>query len=394
MKKFYILISLMLMSAISYSQANDLINKTNHSSKVVKGLSCDISFANCNYALANFWYSSDTIWADAMYYWDLGDGVHSTSNSCMHTYHIPGSYTVTLIVISNGDTVVYTKPNLIVIRNPPIVNFQYTSSDTLLYAPTILSFTNQTVKGDGDSLFYSWSFYYDSIYSTDTNISYNFVYPGTYGVSLKVTDNYGCQVGNTKEVIIKDTAQMGEISYITSDCDNNTVSPCGNSINYILENDTVKVYGFIIKNCCTIKTVTIRSTPDTIHIRQFDVGPLCTCNCGFCFAINVPDITQDSIYVTFNGQTVLVTKTLQGIKETNTTNNFTFYPIPTKDNLTIETNSNTEQKLEILNLIGQTVYTNSINKKAIVNTSAFANGVYILKLYSDKETIVRKFIKE
>ena len=55
---------------------------------------------------------------------------------------------------------------------------------------------------------------------------------------------------------------------------------------------------------------------------------------------------------------------------------------------------NKEQKLEILNLIGQTVYTNSINKKATINISAFAIGVYILKLSSDKETFVRKFVKE
>ncbi len=75
-------------------------------------------------------------------------------------------------------------------------------------------------------------------------------------------------------------------------------------------------------------------------------------------------------------------------------NNISIYPNPTKEILTIETNLNTQQKLEIINLIGQTVYTNSINKKATVNTSAFAKGVYILKLSSDKETVVRKFVKE
>ena len=73
---------------------------------------------------------------------------------------------------------------------------------------------------------------------------------------------------------------------------------------------------------------------------------------------------------------------------------FIIYPNPTKDNLTIETNINKEQKLEIINLFGQTVYASNINKKVIINTSAFANGVYILKLSSDKEAVVRKFIKQ
>ena len=84
-----------------------------------------------------------------------------------------------------------------------------------------------------------------------------------------------------------------------------------------------------------------------------------------------------------------------GINENTINNNVSIYPNPTKDNLTIETNLNKEQRLEIINLIGQTVYTNIINnKKATVNTSAFAKGVYILKLSSDKETVVRKFVKE
>jgi len=85
---------------------------------------------------------------------------------------------------------------------------------------------------------------------------------------------------------------------------------------------------------------------------------------------------------------------MTSIKENALNNNVSVYPNPAKDILTIETNSNKEQRLEIINLIGQTVYTIYINKKATINTSAFANGVYILKLSSNKETIVKKFIKQ
>ena len=45
-------------------------------------------------------------------------------------------------------------------------------------------------------------------------------------------------------------------------------------------------------------------------------------------------------------------------------------------------------------MVGETVYTSYINKKATINTSTFPSGVYILKLYTDKETVVRKFVKE
>ena len=75
-------------------------------------------------------------------------------------------------------------------------------------------------------------------------------------------------------------------------------------------------------------------------------------------------------------------------------NNVKIYPNPVKDKLTIETNFNKEQNLEIINLVGQTIYTSIINKRATVNTSAFAKGIYILKLSSDREVLVKKFVIE
>jgi len=99
---------------------------------------------------------------------------------------------------------------------------------------------------------------------------------------------------------------------------------------------------------------------------------------------------------TLNSKVVILKTTNGGlgIKENTFNNNISVYPNPVKDNLTIETNINTPQKLEISNLMGQTIYTIYINKKATINTSAFANGVYILKLNTDKETVVRKIVKE
>ena len=110
-----------------------------------------------------------------------------------------------------------------------------------------------------------------------------------------------------------------------------------------------------------------------------------------------PFILNDTLYAIADYSTIWrrPLSDFTGIIE-NKSNNYqlSIYPNPTKENLTIETNANQEQRLEILNLIGQTVYTSIINKKAIINTSAFARGVYILKLSSDKETVVRKFVKE
>ena len=99
--------------------------------------------------------------------------------------------------------------------------------------------------------------------------------------------------------------------------------------------------------------------------------------------------------LTLHPKLVVCYSTANGVPEQQLTNNYvSVYPNPAKDNIIIETNSNTQQRVEILNLMGQYVYKSSINKNVTINTSAFANGVYILKLSTDKEMLVRKFVKQ
>ncbi len=112
------------------------------------------------------------------------------------------------------------------------------------------------------------------------------------------------------------------------------------------------------------------------------------CTNTFCDSSYLQKSTNSIIYVNVIPQGTL------GINTNELSNQLKIYPNPAKEILTIETNLNTVQKIEITNLIGQTVFTSYINKKVTVNTSGFANGVYILKLYNDKETVVRKFMKE
>ncbi len=83
-----------------------------------------------------------------------------------------------------------------------------------------------------------------------------------------------------------------------------------------------------------------------------------------------------------------------GINENTLSNNISIYPNPTSSTLTIETNSNTKQNLEIVNLIGQSLYTYNIYSKATVDVSAFPKGVYLIKLNTDKGIFVKKFVKE
>ncbi len=104
-----------------------------------------------------------------------------------------------------------------------------------------------------------------------------------------------------------------------------------------------------------------------------------------CFQQNGQSLYPDT---TTNCQIIV---SIKSINETDT--QIKLYPNPAKETLTIETDA-TNQKLEIINLLGETIHTIYIYKKATLNTSAFANGIYIIKIPSKKGIIVRKFVKE
>ena len=100
----------------------------------------------------------------------------------------------------------------------------------------------------------------------------------------------------------------------------------------------------------------------------------------------------------YNGSTtytnkVQVSSTVLGIENYNEIG-WNVYPNPVNDILTIETNANKEHRIEIINLIGQSIYASNFYSKVIIDVSLYPKGVYIIKLSNDKETITKKFIKE
>lgn len=87
----------------------------------------------------------------------------------------------------------------------------------------------------------------------------------------------------------------------------------------------------------------------------------------------------------------------QGTAITNVTadNGIVVYPTVATDEITIEaTNQNGGQKFTIENLIGQTVYSATFNKKTTVNVSDFKSGTYLINLTVGKSATTKKFIKQ
>jgi gliding motility-associated-like protein len=119
--------------------------------------------------------------------WDFGDGtiLSGNTNSILHTYTIPGTYAVKLVITDAfGCMDSVSVPNLIHATNP-IIGFKV---DTLACPGSTLNFTNTS-----NALTYtsSWTFG-DGATSTLTSPAHSYTDTGRYDITLKIVDQYGC----------------------------------------------------------------------------------------------------------------------------------------------------------------------------------------------------------
>ncbi|MFK7949957.1 MAG: carboxylesterase family protein [Saprospiraceae bacterium] len=88
------------------------------------------------------------------------------------------------------------------------------------------------------------------------------------------------------------------------------------------------------------------------------------------------------------------------VAEHRTIQNLTIYPNPTTDLLNIDLSMNTKSQayLQVLNSIGQTVYSENLllpkgNNQVIMNTTNWSSGLYFLNLKSDNQQMNRVVVK-
>lgn len=142
--------------------------------------------------------SSDPDDSIATYRWTFGDGSADTVQNPSHTYAAIGTYTVTLFVTDThgatsptSQSVTATTPD-----QPPVASF--TTSCTGLAC----DFTSTSSDSDGSITAYRWDFGDGTIPATTQNASHTFYGPGTYTVSLQVTDNLGVTSSTAQAVTV------------------------------------------------------------------------------------------------------------------------------------------------------------------------------------------------
>jgi PKD repeat protein len=130
--------------------------------------------------------SSDPNGTVDAYAWDFGDGTSATGVNPSHTYATGGTFDVTLTVTDNDGATASTTVAVTVI-DPNVPTAAFTSSCVDLDC-TFDGSTSSDPNGTVDA--YAWDF---GDGTTDTGVApaHTYAVPGTYDVSLTVTDNDG-----------------------------------------------------------------------------------------------------------------------------------------------------------------------------------------------------------
>ena len=161
------------------------------------------------------------------YYWDFGDGWgYSYDTDPSYSYSYPGIFTVTLTVTDSlGESDSYDL-DIEVYNDPPDADFSVDGPTTRSWCDQPFQFFNYSDDPDscegisGYPLYYEWDFDNDGVVdSTEFEPTWEYAWPGTYEIELRVIDNLGSWDSDIHHVTVTNEVPVADFDYGPPDPD-------------------------------------------------------------------------------------------------------------------------------------------------------------------------------
>jgi gliding motility-associated-like protein len=199
----------------SYNTCKDTISKTVQVQDVVNfNSSIEGPSSLCKYDYTHF-KSKSTVNPGSSF-WEFGDGGVGYGNEVDHVFYTPGTYTVKLTNTFGTCKEIVTKQ--VIVNDLPDPKGFIVDYGGICGSPVTVKFQDTTAG----AVKWEWRLntYYNNLFSTQQNASYNFTGDGAYWINLTITNAAGCSKSIDKYIsIYKPSVSIGYIS---------TSSPRGN----------------------------------------------------------------------------------------------------------------------------------------------------------------------
>ena len=162
-------------------------------------------------------FTNNSTGSNLTYNWDFGNGNSSNLITPTTSYNTPGTYTVTLTASSGNNS--STATTTITVYKNPIASFS--AKDTFGCAPLLTNFTDGSASGSAAINSWTWDFGDATTAGTTQNPSHSFTSPGSYTVTLLVSDANGCQATFSRPnqvTVSPSTVQAGFLPQDTISC--------------------------------------------------------------------------------------------------------------------------------------------------------------------------------
>lgn len=363
---------------------------------VTGAVSCNLNaaFTSTYNGNNNYSFTSNATGNFNYEYWDFGDGNFDFGPTTSHTYASNGTYLVTLIVGDSNTTCADTSFQYVYPNN---ANCNVTASfNAVDNGNGNFSFNNTSV---GTGLTYYWNFG-DGNTSNATNPNHTYSANGTYAVQLIAFDptdsncvDFAHQTITVTGVSNPVACQAGFIVYPDSSNPGNVIvvnNSTGNNLFYYwsfgdgnFSNQQFPSY--------TYST----SGPFELCLTVFD--SISQCQSTYCDSIFSGGLVIKQTGFTIN----VISPNATGVEEEiEIINDFSAYPNPVKNTLTIDVNLNDQAMVDvsIIDLLGNQV---ALISQGLLkagsnilqwNSNNVANGVYLLNIKTDKSLKVKKLV--